>query len=365
MICNTCKKDYPYFTHSECKLCGFKKRNKEKYDLLISNGFWKEEEIDIILYQLLYVQPKTINEISYLLENKTLSELVSLLRIDLPVRGQTRQRVVVECSTCGKPLIETLEFYEKDRKYCGLKCRDIFRSKHFSGENSASYKKIKVKCTNCDKEYSVIPYDYNKENIYGDNHNFCSQKCYWEYRGKYYIKEKNANYGKIFSDEIKLEMSERTTKLLCDGKMPQTMTKPHCKINYILNNNNIKYTNEFNLKYQALDIYLDNYNLGIEIMGDYWHSNPNKYKIEDLNKTQLKDKKQDKRKNTYTKKYHKFEILYLWESEINKDIKLCELLINEYINKNGILQDYNSFNYYVNGNKLLLKSELVKPYFIN
>lgn len=365
MICSKCKKDYEYFAHSECKLCGFKKRNKERYEDLIKEGFWDEEEIDIVLNQLFYVKPDIINDIPSLLKNKTLDDLVSLLRRKLPVRGQTNQKVMISCYTCKTPFVSTLEYYEKDRAYCSMVCRDVFRSSYFRGENSASYKKIKVNCTNCNKEYSVIPFDYNKENIYGDNHNFCSQKCYWEYRGKYYIKEKNANYGKIFSDEIKLEMSERTTKLLCDGKMPQTMTKPHCKINYILNNNNIKYTNEFNLKYQALDIYLDNYNLGIEIMGDYWHGNPNKYKIEDLNKTQLKDKKQDKRKNTYTKKYHKFEILYLWESEINKDIKLCELLINEYINKNGILQDYNSFNYYVNGNKLLLKSELVKPYFIN
>ena len=365
MICYTCKKDYEYFTHSECKLCGFKKRNKEKYNKVLEDGFWTEEELDIVLYQLFYTKPKIINGIELLLNKKSLSDLVELLRRKLPVGGQINQKIEIRCYTCKTPFVSTLEYYEKDRAYCSMVCRDIFRSKHFRGENSASYKKIKVNCTNCDKEYSVIPYDYNEENIYGDNHNFCSQECYWEYRRKYYIREKNANYGKICSEEERLIMAERTTKAICDGKFSQTMTKPHICINNILDKNNIIYTNEFNLKYQALDIYLDKYKLGIEIMGDYWHSNPNKYEFKNLNKTQLKDKKQDKRKNTYTKKYYGFEILYLWESEIKNNIELCELLIKEYINKNGILQDYNSFNYYVNGNELLLKSEIVKPYFIN
>lgn len=367
MICGKCNKEFDIIYRNECKLCGFKKRNKEKYEKIINDGFWTEEEINIILYQLFYVQPKSINEIYILLTNKTLSNLVSLLRRDLPIRGQTKQRVIIECSTCKKLFESTLEFYERDRKYCSFECRNkgfILFGSH-AGENNSRYNSKIITCTNCNKEFLAPKYKQEHLNSYGENNHYCSQKCYWEYRGKHYIKEKNGNYGIKFSNKRKIEMSMLTTKMICDGKMPQTMSKPHVMVAKILDKNKLKYTNEFNLKYQSLDIYLDIYNLGIEIMGDYWHSHPNKYKREDLNKVQIKDKMQDKRKHTYTKKYHGFEILYLWESDIKKDIKVCELLIKEYINKNGILQDYNSFNYYVNGNELLLQSELVKPYFIN
>ena len=65
------------------------------------------------------------------------------------------------------------------------------------------------------------------------------------------------------------------------------------------------------------------------------------------------------------KKYYKFEILYLWENEIINDINLCSLLLEKYIETNGILCDYNSFNYYVNDNGTLqLKENIIHPYFI-
>ena len=99
-------------------------------------------------------------------------------------------------------------------------------------------------------------------------------------------------------------------------------------------------------------------------MGDYWHGNPIKYKEKDLSIIQLKSKKRDKSKHTYIKKYHNFEILYLWENDIINEVNLCKSLINLYIKHKGILKDYNSFNYYVNDNKTILKDEIIYPYFI-
>jgi len=239
----------------------------------------------------------------------------------------------------------------------------IFFGSH-KGENNSRYNSKLIKCTNCNKEFYAPKYIQNQTNSYGENNHFCCQSCYWEYRSKHYIKEMNGNYGKEFSEERKKKMSIITTNRICNGDFPQTQTKPHIKINDLLEQKNINYINEYNCRYHSLDIYLDSYNLGIEIMGDYWHGSPIKYEIDKLQKVQLKSIKQDKSKHIYIKKYHNFEILYLWEYDINNNIGLCDKLIKLYIKNNGILQDYNSFNYYVNDNELLLKSNIVYPYFI-
>ena len=80
-------------------------------------------------------------------------------------------------------------------------------------------------------------------------------------------------------------------------------------------------------------------------MGDYFHGNPLKYKKEDLNKMQLKNIRKDKSKHTYLKRYYDIEILYLWEEDINNNIKLCKKMVYEYIKNNGILKEYNSYKY--------------------
>lgn len=370
-ICTKCNK-FEITSNSECKVCGFKKRRKQDIDKVIENKFWNINELETIIYSILYAKYDCINEITPLLNNKTIEDLAFLLTQDMKILGLAPSKIKVFCDVCKKPYLIHLSKYNalikaKHHKYCSFDCRNqgftLFGS--HANENNSRYNSKLISCTNCGKEYLAPKYVQEQTNSWGENNHYCSQTCYWEYRSKHYVGDKSALTNKVYTKEERLIMAERTTKILCDGRMPQTMTKPHLTIANVLENNQITYTNEYNLKYQALDIHLSDDNLGIEIMGDYWHSNPNRYKFEALNATQLKDKKQDKKKHTYALKYHGFEILYLWESEINKDIKLCELLIKEYINNQGKLQDYNSFNYYVNGNELLLKSDIVKPYFIN
>jgi hypothetical protein len=276
-------------------------------------------------------------------------------------------KVKAVCDFCGKETLIAPSLYLKHEKhYCCKECQNKGAIKFgiSRGENNGRYNSKNIKCTNCGKEFKAPKYIQEQTNSYGENNHYCCRKCYAEYRSKHFIGDKCGMTGKKYTGEKLKEMSKITTKRICDGKFKQTMTKPHIKINKVLDDINVLYTNEFNLKYHALDIYLDDYNLGIEVMGDYWHGNPNKYSYEKLGKIQLKSKKQDKSKHAYTKKYHNFEILYLWESEINNNINLCSLLIEKYIETNGVLQDYNSFNYYVNDDEILLKSDIVYPHFI-
>lgn len=368
MICKKCNK-YEIAYRSECKACGFKKRRKEDINNVLACGYWNIIELEIVIYHMLYKTYDCINKISEHLENKTLMDLVVLLTTDLKILGITPSKIKLNCEVCDKEYLTNLSKYVTQlgtHNYCSMDCRNngfsIFGS--HVGENNSRYNSEYIECTNCGKDYLAPKYVQEQTNSYGENNHYCSQGCYWEYRSKHYVKEMHGNYGRVMSDEEKRKISIRTTELICSGKIPQTKTKPHLKINKLLDDEYIKYTNEYNCKYHSLDIYLDDYNLGIEVMGDYWHGSPIKYKKEELSKIQLKAKKQDKSKHTYVKKYHGFEILYLWEYDIKNNIDLCKKLIELYIKTNGILQDYNSFNYYVNGSELLLKSEIVYPYFI-
>lgn len=150
--------------------------------------------------------------------------------------------------------------------------------------------------------------------------------------------------------------------LLTSGKISITYSKPQKMIDALLNNMKIKYEREYNITYYSVDNYLLHDNLMIEVQGDYWHGNPNKFN-DTLTKQQYKRISRDKAKHTYIKKTFGIEVLYLWENDIYNNLELCEKLIKLYIKTNGILKNYHSFNYYIDENSnICLKKNLVTPY---
>ena len=56
------------------------------------------------------------------------------------------------------------------------------------------------------------------------------------------------------------------------------------------------------------------------------------------------------------------EILYLWENDIYNNINLCRKIIEEYINNNGVLINYHSFNYSIKNNKIMLNDNIIIPF---
>ena len=136
------------------------------------------------------------------------------------------------------------------------------------------------------------------------------------------------------------------------------------KINQVLDKNSIHYSREYVVKYFSFDNYLTEYELFIEVMGDYWHSSPLKYNKDKymINKIQSRTLLHDKQKHSYIKNHLNKEILYIWENDINNNINLCEKLILEYIGNNGSLKNYNSFNYHMEDDKLVLNNEIIKAY---
>ena len=359
-ICNQREAD----SKNICKVCSYKQRHLDDVNKIIRDGFWMEEEIDLILDKILYRDINVINDLLLFLHNKNLSDLVELLRGDLRI-GNAPQLVEMNCFTCGAPVKRTLARFYDERVYCSFKCRDEYKSLYLSGENSPFYNRKHTVCTNCEKPIDIIPYNYNKVNEFGDNNHFCSQECYWEYRSKYYVGERHPLFGVERPEEVKEKSRETIIQNIINGKIPQTLTKPHVKIHNLLLENNIDCVDEYPCKYYSIDIYVEKFNLMIEIMGDYWHGNPLKYTYDELNKYQLKDIRQDKSKHTYIQRYYNREILYLWESDINKNIELCWNLILLFIKNDGYLDNYHSFNYYMDNNTILMHDNIVLPYFYN
>ena len=54
--------------------------------------------------------------------------------------------------------------------------------------------------------------------------------------------------------------------------------------------------------------------------------------------------------------------MYLWEDDINNNFETCKSLVELYTIKGGKLDNYNSFNYSLVENKLMLNTKIVKPY---
>jgi hypothetical protein len=155
--------------------------------------------------------------------------------------------------------------------------------------------------------------------------------------------------------------SIRMTTMLSDGVFSKTNTAPQIILNKILDDLRIKYFNEYSFKYYAVDNYLCDFNLVIEVMGDYWHCNPLKYsnvKYATQKETIIKDH----RKRLYFLNNHDIRILYLWERDLYNDPDKCSLLVENYVKTEGVLNNYHSFNYNKNNNSLILNDYVITPY---
>ncbi len=294
-----------------------------------------------------YRNEKNLNDLA-VKHGLKLEEIISIVKKYRP--GNKRLTINTKCENCGKDMNIVLSVYEaRKNTFCSTDCYYEHKRKNAKrGKDNSQYKRIKTKCTNCEKEIEIIPYDYNTKNSFGDRHNFCSQECYWAFRGKYYIKEKNGNYKRQLSENEKERLRNNLIKGL--NRSNRLDTKIQLKINDILNKNHISYEREHIVGYYSVYNYLINFNLFIVVMGDYGHASPLKYGDQKypLNGIQYRTIRHDKQKHTYVLNHLNTEILYIWERDIEKEPEKCEALILEYIENDGILGDYNSFNYSYN-----------------
>lgn len=344
---------------NRCKSCDWFYRNHNG-EIPKINGFSEHDIIHVVSF-MLENEDVYINSLAEDL-HITIEETIKII-YDLNLKN-IRARVKSHCECCGKEISDFLSVYLTTKnQYCSLDCywKDK-TNKMEHGENSQFYNRIETTCTNCGKTIKVIPYDFNKTNSFGDNHNFCSRKCYSEYRSKYYIKEKAAMYDHEFTTEQKEKM--RITMMNNLYKSDRLETGIQKIIDDLLSKNDVLFEREKVFDYYAVDNYLLEFNGIIEVMGDYWHTSPLRYNKDRylINELQQKQLHRDKLKYSYITNHYHIPILYLWETDINQNPELCIELIKKYIKENKILPNYHSFNWLYKDGQLSLNQNIIIPY---
>lgn len=344
---------------NRCKTCDWFYRN-HKGHIPVINGF-TEDEVRVTVTFMLENNDIYINTLSKML-NRTIEDTIDLIyKLNLK---NIHVKVKSNCECCGKEIEDFLSVYLKTKNpYCSLECYWTDKTNKMGhGEDSQFYNRVETTCTNCGKKIKVIPSDYNKTNRFGDNHNFCSHQCYWDYRSKYYIEDKASMYNYEFSEKQKQHSREILLKNLKDSDRLETGIQ--LKINSILENMNVTYERERIFDYYSVDNYLPICNGIIEVMGDYWHVSPLRYNKEKylMNEMQQKQLHRDKIKYSYIINHYQIPILYLWETDINNNPDLCIKLIDKYIQNGKNLENYHSFNWQLKNDNLSIKEDIITPY---
>lgn len=122
------------------------------------------------------------------------------------------------------------------------------------------------------------------------------------------------------------EEKSRAGKIGMSKREAYTKTQPEIIVENWLNENNIP--NEYspimgdgNRNYQY-DFIIKGKRILVEVNGDYWHGNPNKFNLDGsdgkrkLNDIQITKIETDELKLEFAKS-HNFEVIYIWEEEIN------------------------------------------------
>lgn len=92
----------------------------------------------------------------------------------------------------------------------------------------------------------------------------------------------------------------------------------------MLDDFNIVYEEEFEYGIFVYDFILKEYNILVEINGDYFHCNPKtRHKIP-KSKTQIKNVEKDKRKKSFVLKEKEYKLKCFWEFDLINNIKKIE-----------------------------------------
>lgn len=250
------------------------------------------------------------------------------------------KKIVKICETCGEEF--SIIPSESKRRFCSMGCQSKWQSIYRVGENSPTYNHdISIKdrtlvCKYCGSEFIT----HTSYHIHIKK--FCNMECSRKW------------YAEVWSQSKEWKDKSRIRGANMVKNIPKTMTKPHIRIDELLRLENISFENEKVFKYYSCDIFLTEYDLIIEIMGDYWHKHHRFFNIGNVCK-------KDKIKDSYIKNKYNIKILYLWESDI-KNLDLCRNLIKEYIKNNGNLENYHSFNYNIEDGSLKLNKNIELPY---
>lgn len=141
----------------------------------------------------------------------------------------------------------------------------------------------------------------------------------------------NGMFGRTHTTESRNKMSESLKKryasdpvlldqLRLNGKV--SMLKQNGKVSKIetivhtfLQSIGVAFQTQYAIAFSIFDIFVPEFNLLIEVQGDYWHGNPKIYSEETLSTSQRKKQATDKQKLSLATN-RGFKLVYIWESEV-------------------------------------------------
>lgn len=134
------------------------------------------------------------------------------------------------------------------------------------------------------------------------------------------------------SEEEKTDLIQRRCKTIAKNYNSSIERK----ILNILELLGISYQRQFWINRKSYDFRISDVRIIIEVQGDFWHCNPDKYKADDIVKHSkdgilVKDVwEKDEQKKLLAEKYG-YKVIYFWENEINKlnEEELKVLLLNK------------------------------------
>ncbi|MBI2004370.1 hypothetical protein HYS72_02805 [Candidatus Pacearchaeota archaeon] len=144
-------------------------------------------------------------------------------------------------------------------------------------------------------------------------------------------------FGKDKSENIKSKIREKTLQQYVRGDFPkQENTNPERKIKAELIKKGYKEEIDFIHQFKFMNKFMCDFcfpkqKIIIEVNGDFWHANPEKYAGKELHPHQIKGINRDKTKEAYIKKVdnNSWTFLSFWESDIKKDVSKCVNKIEE------------------------------------
>lgn len=162
------------------------------------------------------------------------------------------------------------------------------------------------------------------KNISTEDKNIFKENC-----KKVWNEEKKATHKLIWENLTDDEKNLRLNKL-----HNNSISLLEIRISNILKDLNIEFSQQVSIKFKSVDFLLKNTNIIIEVQGDFWHANPNKYKKDDILKFPIHHTtaeiiwKKDEKKKIILEKAG-YTIIYLWEYDIRKmdDEKLSEYVL--------------------------------------
>jgi G:T-mismatch repair DNA endonuclease (very short patch repair protein) len=148
-----------------------------------------------------------------------------------------------------------------------------------------------------------------------------------------WTKQQRSDNAKKRWETFTPEYREQLIKQIIKNLMSGCNSGLESQITECLTQLGVNFERNFYINRNQYDFYIKNYNLILEIQGDFWHANPNIYKSDDVlmfpntdgvKASDLWKKDEIKKKKAIDSGYN---IDYIWENEIRKSENVIDLIL--------------------------------------